>query len=57
MAKNIINFVDEVEDAVIATETNSQTEVKEVKEREIRCECVRDGVYKYVYCDTGEDVV
>ena len=28
----------------------------EVKEREVTSKFVSDGVYKYVYVDTGEDV-
>ncbi len=30
--------------------------VKEVKEREVKLVMVKDGLYKYVYVDNGEDV-
>ena len=30
--------------------------MKNVEERAVRCVMVADGVYKYVYVDTGEDV-
>ena len=35
-----------------------ENEVKEVaKERPVDSVMVKDGVYKYVYTDTGEDVI
>jgi hypothetical protein len=32
-------------------------EVEEIKEREVELVFISDGIYKYVYADTKEDVV
>jgi len=40
------------------TEFQDEVKVKEIiKERAVDCVMVKDGVYKYVYADTGEDVI
>ena len=63
MARNTFGSnVGETEEEMIAVEpvvepVVTEAKVKVPKERELECVYVGNGVYKYIYADTKEDVV